>query len=68
MGLPFRLTEMIPGQSPVSRAMTGIFFAAEIKEISEIVTELHNYTADIDEFSGVELAQLKQMSVELTHG
>ena len=44
------------------------FSAAEIKEISEIVSELHSYTADIDEFSSVELAQLKQMSVDFTHG
>ena len=44
------------------------FTAAEIAEISEIVTELHNYTADIDEFSSTELAQLKQMSVDFTHG
>ncbi|MGR3341835.1 MAG: autoinducer binding domain-containing protein [Paracoccaceae bacterium] len=44
------------------------FSAAEIEEISDIVTDLHNYTADIDEFSRVELVQLKQMSVEFTHG
>ena len=44
------------------------FSVTEIDEISEIVTDLHNYTADIDEFSSVELVQLKQMSVDFTHG
>ena len=43
------------------------FTAAEITEITAIVAELHDYTADIDEFSSAELAQLKQMSVDFTH-
>lgn len=44
------------------------FSPGEISEICAIVTELHDYTAGIDEFSSAELAQLKQMSVDFTHG
>jgi len=41
---------------------------SEIEEISQIVRDLHDYTAEIDEFSPEELAQLKEMSVAFTRG
>jgi LuxR family transcriptional regulator, quorum-sensing system regulator SdiA len=41
---------------------------SEIAEISRIVRDLHDYTAEIDGFSPEEMAQLKNMSVAFTRG
>ncbi|PHQ97527.1 MAG: transcriptional regulator [Marinosulfonomonas sp.] len=44
------------------------FTNAEIDEISGIVQELHDYTANIEKISPEEVEQLKNLSVDFTHG
>ena len=44
------------------------FTNAEIDEISKIVQELHDYTANIEKISPEEVEQLKNLSVDFTHG
>jgi len=44
------------------------FSDGEVSEISAIVLDLHQRTADVHEFSADELAFLKKLSVEFTRG
>jgi len=44
------------------------FTDQEISDISDVVLELHRYTADIEELPTEDLAHLKKISVEYTHG
>ncbi len=44
------------------------FTNVEIDKISGIVQELHDYTANIEKISPEEVEQLKNLSVDFTHG
>lgn len=44
------------------------FSKSEVAEISDIILGLHNYTAKLDGISPQKRDQLKEMSVEFTHG
>jgi len=44
------------------------FSDAEVNEITGIVQELHDYTANIEKISPNEVEQLKNLSVDFTHG
>jgi len=44
------------------------FDDTEIQEISEVIQRMHMLTSNIDGFSTNEVQQLKEMSVEFTHG
>jgi len=71
-GLNFGFTYAIDledSKSIASFSREGAEFSDEqITEATEIALNIHNITADVDEFSADDLTQLKKMSIDFTHG